>query len=281
MRPRMSPPVNPASASSGVLRQARLLAADIGAALVAWRFWCYMGWSDVAKQYRRTFLGPVWITLNTALFIVAFGFIGAQLFKYPADWYLPYFCAGHVLFGYFSALINEGSLTFISSDAFLKQTPYPKMAFVLRTVFRCSILMLHSAVIVLLVLWWSGRLGAVQWDALAGAAALTLLAAVLAVAIVGGLATRYRDVTVALGSLMQVSFFVTPVLWVPDQLTERAQWVVRLNPLALFLDLLRDPLMGVRPGWTAWLAALAVVAVLAVVFFAQYVVIRRRIVYWL
>jgi ABC-type polysaccharide/polyol phosphate export permease len=276
-------PFPPRAISGTIARksQVRLLLNDILSALVAWRFWCFMGWSDVAKQYRRTFLGPVWITLNTALFIVAFGLIGAQLFKYPADWYLVYFCAGHVLFGYFSALINEGSLTFISSDAFLKQTPYPKMAFVLRTVFRCSILMLHSAVIVLAVLWWSDRLAAVRWDALAGAVVLTVLAAIFVVAIVGGLATRYRDVTVALGSLMQVSFFVTPVLWVPDQLTERAQWVVHLNPLALFLDLLRNPLMGVRPEPTAWLAASAVVLALAVLFFAQYVVIRRRIVYWL
>ena len=281
MRDPVSLPPPPLSGTSARKSQVRLLLNDILSALVAWRFWCYMGWSDVAKQYRRTFLGPVWITLNTALFIVAFGLIGAQLFKYPADWYLVYFCAGHVLFGYFSALINEGSLTFISSDAFLKQTPYPKMAFVLRTVFRCSILMLHSAVIVLAVLWWSDRLAAVRWDALAGAVVLTVLAAIFVVAIVGGLATRYRDVTVALGSLMQVSFFVTPVLWVPDQLTERAQWVVHLNPLALFLDLLRNPLMGVRPEPTAWLAASGIVVGLAVLFFAQYVVVRRRIVYWL
>jgi len=262
-------------------RQIELLGRDIWNATLAWRFWCFMGWNDVAKQYRRTFLGPVWITFNTALFIVAFGLIGAQLFKYPADWYLPYFCAGHVLFGYFSALINEGCLTYIASDAFLKQTPYPKMAFVFRTVFRCSILMLHSAVIVLVVLLWAGRLGDVQWGSLLGASLLTLLAATLAVAILGGLAARFRDVTVALGSLMQVSFFVTPVLWVPDQLTERAQWVVHLNPLALFLELMRAPLMGSIPSPGSWSAAVAVILLLALIFFWQYVVIRRRIVYWL
>lgn len=261
--------------------QVRLLARDIASALAAWRFWCFMGWNDVAKRYRQTFLGPVWITVNTALFIVAFGLIGAQLFKYPADWYLPYFCAGHVLFGYFSALLNEGCLTYTGSDAFLKQMSYPKTAFVFRTVFRCTVLMLHSAVIVLAVLWWSGRLGAVHWGAFLGAMALTLLAASFAVAIVGALATRFRDVTVAMGSLMQLSFFVTPVLWVPEELTERARWVVRLNPLALFLDLVRDPLMGTAPDSQAWLAAAGVVALLGVIFFFQYVMVRRRIVYWL
>ena len=101
-----------------------------------------------------------------------------------------------------------------------------------------------------------GAAGGCAVGALLGATALTLLAASFVVAILGGLAARFRDVTVALGSLMQVSFFVTPVLWVPDQLTERAQWVVRLNPLALFLDLTRSPLMGevppCRPGVLQW-----------------------------
>ncbi|MCO4244990.1 ABC transporter permease, partial [Acidovorax facilis] len=116
---------------------------------------------------------------------------------------------------------------------------------------------------------------------LLGATALTLLAASFVVAILGGLAARFRDVTVALGSLMQVSFFVTPVLWVPDQLTERAQWVVRLNPLALFLDLTRSPLMGEVPALQTWGAAVGVVLLLGLIFFWQYVAIRRRIVYWL
>lgn len=267
--------------SSQPNRELHLLWQDIRGALRLWRLWTYMGWNDVAKQYRRTFLGPVWITLNTAVFIVAFGLIGAQLFKYPTDWYLAYFCAGHVLFGFFSALINEGCLTYVSADAFLKQTPYPKMVFVLRTVCRCFLLMLHSAAVVFVTLLWTGRLGGVQWAALAGATALTLATACLVVAILGGLATRFRDVTVATSSLLQVCFFVTPVLWVPEQLTPDTRWVVDVNPLALFLDLMRHPLLGHVPAANHWWAAAGVVLGLAVVFVVQYVRIRRHIVYWL
>lgn len=80
--------------------QASLLCKDLIESLRSWRFWIFLGWNDIAKQYRRSFVGPLWIVFNSAFFIVAFGLIGAQLFKLPVNEYLPYFCAGHIFFGF-------------------------------------------------------------------------------------------------------------------------------------------------------------------------------------
>ncbi len=113
-------------------KQWLLLKNDLVASLKLWRLWTHLGWGDLLKQYRRSFLGPVWISLNTAVFIVLFSLIAAQLFKQSMETYLAYFCVGHVVFSFFSALVSEGCQTYISSEAFLKQTPYPKLAFVLR-----------------------------------------------------------------------------------------------------------------------------------------------------
>jgi lipopolysaccharide transport system permease protein len=258
-----------------------LLLQDIRQSIVRWRFWTFLGWNDIAKQYRRSFVGPVWITLNTALFVVAFGFIGAQLFKMDVEDYLPYFSAGHVLFSFMSSLVNEGCGTFTGADAFLKQTPYPKLAFVLRVVWRNLIMLGHNMVIVLGVLAWSGRLGGVQWPWLALGLMLALLSATFVVAILGVLAARFRDVPMAVSSIMQISFFVTPVMWKTEQLTERAKIVVHFNPLASYLELLRAPLLGGVPDWSVWVSAMWSCLALVLIFVALYVAARRRIVYWL
>jgi lipopolysaccharide transport system permease protein len=150
-----------------------LLAYDVAQSLRNWQFWSYLGWNDIAKQYRRSFIGPVWITLNTAIFIVAFGLVGAQLFKLPIEDYLPFFCAGQILFTFLSTLINEGCQTFISADAFLKQSAYPKFAFVLRVVWRNLILLGHNLVVVVVVLLWFGGLGKVNWLAFLAALLVT------------------------------------------------------------------------------------------------------------
>lgn len=131
-------------------------------------------------------IGPVWITLNTALFIVGFGLVGAQLFKWPIEDYLPFFCAGQILFTFLSALINEGCQTYISADAFLKQSAYPKFAFVLRVVWRNLILLGHNLVVVVVVLLWFGGLGKVDWLAF-----LTLLVTTLAAGFVVAIAAAH------------------------------------------------------------------------------------------
>lgn len=261
--------------------QVSLLCKDLIESLRSWRFWIFLGWNDIAKQYRRSFIGPLWIVFNSAFFIVAFGLIGAQLFKLPVNEYLPYFCAGHIFFGFLSALINEGCLTYIQADAFLKQMPYPKLTFVFRLVWRNVIMLAHNLSVLVVVLLWSGHFAYVRWLPFAAAVMLTLVCACAVVAILGALAARFRDIPMAVASVMQISFFVTPVMWSPEQLTERAKTLVHLNPLAAFLEILRAPLLGAVSAPQAWTYALVATFLALVSFGFLYLLARRRIIYWL
>lgn len=258
-----------------------LLWQDILGSLRKWEFWFYLGWNDIAKQYRRSFIGPVWITLNSAIFIVAFGLVGAQLFKHPLEEYLPYFCAGQILFSFFTNLLNEGCNVYSNAAAFLKQTPYPKTAFVFRVVWRSLILLAHNFVVILIVLLWSGHFSEVAWPMFILAMLITVLSGLFAVAILGALAARFRDIPLIISSIMQIAFFVTPVMWRPEQLTERAQILVVWNPLAAYLDILRQPLLGGTASGTSWLMVFGMLVTMAVGFVLLYRVARRRIVYWL
>lgn len=259
-----------------------LLARDIVLSLHAWRFWMYLAWNDIAKQYRRSFIGPVWITLNTAIFIVAFSLVGAQLFKLPVQEYLPYFCTGHILFSFLSQLINEGCQAYISADAFLKQTPYPKLAFIFRVVWRNLIMLAHNFVVITFVLVWSGHAFRILWLELLVATIAVLLVSTLITALLGALSARFRDIPMIVTSLMQILFFITPVIWKPDQLTERAQtWIVHFNPLAALLDIMRAPLLGSSASYQSWILVFATLMVLTTCFVALYYFTRRRIVYWL
>lgn len=266
---------------TNTLSQLHLLIKDFVEALRGWEFWLYLGWNDVAKQYRRSFIGPVWITLNTALFIVAFGLVGAQLFKIAVEDYLLYFCVGHVFFGFFSMLLNEGCLTYVNAAAFLKQTAYPKTAFVLRVVWRNLILVGHNFLVIIGVLLWAGKFGAVSWWGFALAVPVVLISGALAVAILGALAARFRDIPMMVTSIMQIAFFLTPVIWRAEQLTERAKFLVVWNPLAAYLDILRRPLLGQDAPPESWYMALGMLGVLAALFLALYIAARRRIVYWI
>ncbi len=277
-------PENLLAIDGPLLKQAsewRLLKKDFVESLYLWRLWTHLGWEDVAKQYRRSFLGPVWISLNTAFFAITFGLIGAQLFKLSIHEYLPYFCLGHVLFSYLSALITEGCQTFSAAEAFLKQTPYPKFTFALRVVWRNLIMFAHNLPIAIGVLVWAGQISVIRPLWFLAALLVTTLSASLVVALLGAVSARFRDVPMIVASVIQISFFVTPVMWQTSQLTERAQIVVFFNPLAAFLDILRSPLLGVNPANSSWGMVGIVVLLLSALFCTVFLAARRRIVYWI
>lgn len=266
---------------AGLKASLRLLMADLLASCGQWRFWLALGWNDIAKQYRRSFLGPMWISLNTGIFVVAFGLIGAQLFKVEVESYLPYFAVGYITFGFFSSCMTEGCQAFMQAESYLKHAAAPKLSHVFRGVTRNLFTLGHNGLIICGVLIWSGGLFAVRLADLLAGLALSVFAAFLAMGIVGAVCARYRDVPMMVLSAMQVLFFLTPVMWRPEQLTERAKWLVYLNPFALFLELIRAPLVGARLPAELYLQALGVIALLVAVFVPLLAWARGRIVYWL
>jgi len=99
--------------------------------------------------------------------------------------------------------------------------------------------------------------------------------------LLGTLCARFGDLPQIIASLVQIAFFVTPVIYRSDAVSGRLWVVTHLNPFASFLALLRDPLLGQVPEATHYaMAALFAVGGFAVTLpiFARF---RARIVYWL
>jgi homopolymeric O-antigen transport system permease protein len=91
---------------------------------------------------------------------------------------------------------------------------------------------------------------------------------------------RYRDLPPVIASLLQVMFFLTPILWQPGALRSYA-WVVNVNPLFHWIEVIRRPLLGHSPdaasyGWTA--ASIVLLALLALWLLGRQ---RDRIAYWM
>ncbi len=264
-----------------LLSQRQLLLIDLKGALKLWRFWLHLGFEDIVRQYRRSFLGPVWISINTAIFIGAFGLIGSQVFKIDVQTYLPFFCVSHIIFLFISQIISESCQTFISAGAFLKQTPYPKTVFGLRVVWRNMLMFGHNIPIAIIVLLIFGGLGKIHILSFVFGVIFTVFCAILVACVLGALCARFRDIPMIVTSLMQIAMFLTPVMWQPSQLTERAQLIVHINPLAAFLDLIRAPVLGQAVDSYSYLVAGLTFLVLLAAFFTIFLKSRRRLVYWL
>jgi ABC-type polysaccharide/polyol phosphate export permease len=91
---------------------------------------------------------------------------------------------------------------------------------------------------------------------------------------------RFRDIPQIVASLLQVAFFLTPILWQPTMLSGRRVVVVDYNPFYHFVELIRGPLLGHDPSRLSWLVVAAITVVgwaMTLMLYSRY---RSRIPYW-
>ena len=242
--------------------------------------WWTLAWFDIVLRYRRSMLGPLWLTLSMAAMIGGMGPLYSSLFGTELSKFFPHLALGIIFWSFFSSTVTDACNAFVSSTNYLKQGYFPVSLFVWRSISRNLIQFAHQIVLYIPVALWAGV--SLGWSALLVIPAF-LIAVINAHALgllLGLICTRYRDVTQIVTSVMQMLMFLTPVFWIPENLPGRAKYIL-WNPFAQMLDLLRTPLMGGvahAHSWWGILGWTAVTVVAATLVFAKY---RRRVVYWL
>ncbi|HEX3791098.1 MAG TPA: ABC transporter permease [Pseudonocardiaceae bacterium] len=280
---------------------------DLTAGFAARRLWSHVGWQDVKRRYSRSLIGPFWMTITMATTTVGLGALFGVLLHNKLSTFLPYIGTGMIVWGFIGGCLMDGPDCFTGSDEMIKTVPVPFTALVLRTVWRQLITFAHNMVIyvVFLVLFFSSLhqknytiTGApcvpggvpcepgLGWSALLAIPGflmlvITMTAATLALGVV---AARFRDIKPLIGAIVQLLFFFTPISWPLDTLVQSigsSQWIIQVNPLFHFVQIVRQPLIGQRVDWWSWALAGAF-TVLSWVF-ALYLMrrYRHRIAYWL
>ena len=260
---------------------AGLALADMSASLRGWRIVLLLGWTEIAKRYRRSALGPFWLTLSMAGTIGSLSLVYSYLFGLRLEAYLPFLTVGFVLWSFLSQSIVDASTAYSANGGFLLQIRIPRFTFPLQLMFRQLVILAHNSVVLLVVLVvFPPSYSASTLLFIPAFALLVFFSAALAT-ITATLCTRFRDLPQAVASLMQIAFFITPVMWMPTQLPSERQFIVDGNPLAILIDLARAPLLGGTVSDDLWLQAIAFTVVamgFAFIIFARF---RARISYWL
>jgi ABC-type polysaccharide/polyol phosphate export permease len=265
---------------SNSARGLRAALRDLRESAAAFRIWSLLAHTDVKQRYRRSVLGPFWITLSAIVSIVALALVYTQIFKQPTSEYLVFLTAGFVVWLYLSTVVIEACSVFVGSEGIIRQVNLPLGIHVLRMTWRGLITLAHNLVIVLLVLFYMGV--GLSWTTLlfVPAVVVTTVGAVALGYLLGGLCARYRDIPPIVNSLVQVMFYVTPVIW-PPKLLVGHEYLLVFNPFYYFLELMRAPLMSKAPPLEIWVGSMLMVALLcaaAASFMARY---RWRVAYWI
>ncbi|MCT1499757.1 ABC transporter permease [Corynebacterium sanguinis] len=254
-----------------------------------WRqneLWLQLGWQDIKQRYRRSTLGPLWITVATGVMALALGLLYSMLFQISVREFLPHVTVGFIIWGFIAGCIKDGSDIFIENEGLIKQLPSALSVHVYRLVWRQVLFLAHNMVIwVLLVIVFRIPLSLNTLLAIP-ALALLVINGVWVTMLFGIIATRFRDVAPLLESLVQLLFYVTPIVWTTQTLRDQGGEVAQrariaeLNPLYHYLEIVRAPLVGREVALYHWgiVGACTVVGLLlALLVMRQW---RFRVPYW-
>ncbi len=253
---------------------------DLLSSIKAWRLWSLLGWLEIRQRYARSKLGPFWLTISMGVLVGTLGVVYSSLFGQKLTDYLPLIAIGIVMWGLFSSIVNEGCSAYINSANYIRQVNTPRLIYVLQATWRNTVIFAHNFIIVLAVLLIFGVKSWATLPLFIPALALFLLNAMWIAALVGLMAARFRDLPQIVSALLQVAFYVTPILFHGTMLAGKHQWIVNYNPLAYLIDVVREPLVGLVPSAFTWeltiaMAVLGWLAALALT--GRY---HKRIPYW-
>jgi lipopolysaccharide transport system permease protein len=254
--------------------------ADILGGIRLWRLAWALGWLDIRLRYRGSLLGPFWLTISTGVMIAALGVLYSTLFKISVREYLPFLALSQVLWGFLAALVSEACTVFTDAEGVIRSVRMPFFVFSLRALVRNVIALGHNIVVIVVVfavfgIWPdAASLMALPglllwaWDALA----LTL--------ILGAFCARFRDIQPIVNSVMQIAFFVTPVIWKPTQLSPDSISNLAFNPFFDLLEIVRGPILGTGVTGTTWVGAVVYSIGLCAISWAFFVRARGRVTFW-
>ncbi|QDQ85950.1 ABC transporter permease [Paraburkholderia megapolitana] len=236
---------------------------------------------DIRQRYRRSMLGPFWLTISMGVMIGAMGPLYGALFGYSAAVFIPHLALGLIFWGFIAGQISDFGEAFSNSTNYLRQMKLPLSMFVLRVMCRHSIILAHN-ILVFVVVW---AILPVHLNAnllVLPFAVLLVLANIFWIGVITSIfCTRYRDMQPVIGNLVQVMFFVTPIIWRAEQLSPARQHLIHLNPFFYLLELLREPLLGMMPAPAIWLRAAGMAVVGIAVALYMLGKLRHRVTYWL
>jgi ABC-type polysaccharide/polyol phosphate export permease len=243
--------------------------------------WLTLGWEQTAARFRRTVLGPFWLTANLLAMAFALSFIFGGLLG-NGNWRgnFAMIISGILCWSITGAFLADAANTFIAAGDLMNTMRLPLTFHVLLMMYKNVINFLAQLIALWIVLLLLG-LGHIPDVSFIFGLPIVLINGIFLSMIIAMPATRFRDVYQSISFGVQILFFLTPVFWTPAQMQGRRSIILTLNPFAHLLELIRQPLLGRTPLLIHWEWGIGLMVVLGGTAITMLALYRKRVVFWL
>jgi homopolymeric O-antigen transport system permease protein len=246
-----------------------------------WRLWHLIGIGELRRRYARSRMGQLWLTLSSGISIGMIGVTWAVLWKIPVAEMLPFLAVSMVIWQLVSGILTEATTVLPASAYYLLSQRMACATVIFALVYRNVLVLIHNTLIIAIVFIAFSSPLSFKALLVLPALLLTVTTALWFGYMLAVLCARFRDLVHGVQSGLQIAFYLSPIIWKPEFLPEGARWLHLVNPFAIFIGIIRDPLMDAPLSPLPWLIATGIAfggLALSLSFIGRY---RRRVLYWL
>ena len=225
---------------------------------------------ELKERYAGSGMGVLWhvvtpLTQIAVYFVVFSRFMGGRgSGAYSAEAYAVFLCAGILPWFVFADCVTRGTTALLANESYLKKLAIPEAVFVAQTVATSGLTLGLYTVALMGVALFNHIPVRPTW-ALIPVVLLLFLGLCFGLALILATVTVFfRDVTQIVSIVLQVWFWLTPVVYHETALGPRLTAVMTWNPPTAYILAVRRLLVdGALPGpgdW-AWMAGLALLAI--------------------
>lgn len=219
---------------------------DIRRALALLPLIAFMARGDLRARYKRSVLGPLWLTLGTAIGVLGLGIVWSELFKMERATFVPALTAGLILWQLLSGCIVEATTAYWRQAAIIRNISVPLSIHPIQLVIKHLINFAHNLPVFVAVVFFFDV--PVTVHTLLIIPCMVLIAANLLwiTLLFSTLGARFRDLEYLVAAAMPILMFLSPVFYRPHYVPIAGEYIW-LNPFSQFIELARYPLLGSAP----------------------------------
>ena len=231
-----------------------------------WRlrhFWMALVRNDLRNRYRRSVLGLGWSLLQPIAMTIVLCTVFAGVFGMSLSEYAAYLLSGLTFWSFISTAAISGCQSFFQSEPYIRQHRTPLAIYPLRTTLGAGYhFLIGMGVVLVAVGIFSGFPNPLVLLGLVPSLGLLFVFAWSLAVCTGTLNVLFHDTQHLLEIVLQILFYITPIIYKPEILIKRHMgWAIQFNPFAVLLDLVRRPLLdGSLPAVETVQGSLLIVA---------------------
>ena len=220
---------------------------------------------DIRGKYKGSWLGVVWTFLNPLLQLLVYALVFPYILRVNVEHYTIFMIVALMPWTFFTAGIQGGSSCVLLNGDILKKVYFPREIIPISMVTSSLISFLITSVVMFLFVIFGG-VGLSWYALLFPLIAIVEYFLILAfVFILSAVVVFVRDIDHFVAIVLMLAFYITPIIYTPDMIPAKFQWILTINPMTHIIAAYRNILYYHKLPDITSLGAVAGIALIGLV----------------